>query len=206
MIFLKNSLKNLICDKCKWRPMTKCVLCFIVNKLMPRSCYLSLYTFSFLLVWTQFCGITIHLFWIISLYVACTCVFVIARGRRNRWPAGPWPVYLRSGQSNWLYWLLSSYLYVEHHFCRFLKIKIENKLLIIKWASSCKLLNSCSWILMKNVLLHVKGKFRQKFFFLCFSWCINMDVYIYISVLLCWIREWNRFYNSVNDRWMSPFW
>ena len=23
------------------------------------------------------------------------------RGRRNRWPAGPWPVYLRSGQSNW---------------------------------------------------------------------------------------------------------
>ena len=23
------------------------------------------------------------------------------RGRRNCWPAGPWPVYLRSGQSNW---------------------------------------------------------------------------------------------------------
>jgi hypothetical protein len=25
----------------------------------------------------------------------------VCRGRRNRWPAGLWPVYLRSGQSNW---------------------------------------------------------------------------------------------------------
>jgi hypothetical protein len=33
-----------------------------------------------------------------------------------------------------------------------------------------------------------------------------MDVYMYISVLLCWIREWNRFQNSVNDTWKSPFW
>jgi hypothetical protein len=29
---------------------------------------------------------------------------------------------------------------------------------------------------------------------------------MYISVLLCWIREWNRFQNSVNDTWKSPFW
>ena len=47
---------------------------------------------------------------------------------------------------------------------------------------------------------------QKKYFFICFSWCINMDVYMYISVLLCWIREWNRFYNSVNDTWKSPFW
>jgi hypothetical protein len=38
----------------------------------------------------------------------------------------------------------------------------------------------------------LKGKFANKYFVLCFS-CINMDVYMYISVLLCWIREWNRF-------------
>ena len=31
----------------------------------------------------------------------CNYVWCDSRGRRNRWPAGPWPVYLRSGQSNW---------------------------------------------------------------------------------------------------------
>ena len=36
----------------------------------------------------------------------------------------------------------------------------------------------------------VKGMLRKKkYFFICFSWCINMDVYMYISVLLCWIRN-----------------
>ena len=35
----------------------------------------------------------------------------------------------------------------------------------------------------------LKGKFAKKNFFICFSRCINMDVYMYISVLLCWIRE-----------------
>jgi hypothetical protein len=34
----------------------------------------------------------------------------------------------------------------------------------------------------------IKGKLHKHFFFICFSWCINMDVYMYISVLLCWIR------------------
>ena len=29
---------------------------------------------------------------------------------------------------------------------------------------------------------------------------------MYISVLSCWIREWNRFWYSVKDTWKSPFW
>jgi hypothetical protein len=35
----------------------------------------------------------------------------------------------------------------------------------------------------------LKGNFAKKYLFTCFSLCINMDVYMYISVLLCWIRE-----------------
>jgi hypothetical protein len=37
-----------------------------------------------------------------NLAIRCvmTIVRIYYRGRRNRWPAGPWPVYLRSGQSN----------------------------------------------------------------------------------------------------------
>jgi hypothetical protein len=31
----------------------------------------------------------------------------------------------------------------------------------------------------------LKGKYAKKNFFICFSRCINMDVYMYISVLLC---------------------
>ena len=45
----------------------------------------------------------------------------------------------------------------------------------------------CLW---QGELKNLKGKLRKKkFFFICFSWCINMDVYMYISILLCWIRE-----------------
>ena len=39
----------------------------------------------------------------------------------------------------------------------------------------------------------LKENFVKKIMFICFSWYINMDVYMYISVLLCWIREYNRF-------------
>jgi hypothetical protein len=40
----------------------------------------------------------------------------------------------------------------------------------------------------------VKGnRSQKKYFLIYFSWCINMDVYMYISVLLCWMKEWNRF-------------